>query len=119
MSKSIAEIRFEKARKRLSLALKELEEVTKNKLHDTAMESRMVEGGKESAEQATMIQNLNLEINNLQQNLLNLGHEVEFLNEKNKVLGQRMNKLRKSNLSFVEAIEADLVRIEEVMKQEE
>ena len=69
MSKTPAEFRFEKARQRLSHALENLEDAMKRKLHEEAIESRMI-GAADSAaatvmEQEIIIQNLTLEVNNL------------------------------------------------------
>lgn len=123
MSKSSSEIRFEKSRKRLSEVLKNLEEVVKEKIHETALDSKMIDisdRNNESSrgqiiEQAAVIQNLNSEINKLQKNLSDLGNESEFLSEKNKVLGQRIQELRTQSKSLIDAIEADLLHIEEAI----
>jgi len=127
MSKNAAEIRFENARKRLSTALKELENVMKEKLHESAIEARMIDRDEDGGsshhakliEQSTIIENLNSEINNLQKNLLEVGKQSDFLNEKNKVLGEKLGKFRERGASLVEAIEADIARIAEVIKNEE
>lgn len=123
MSKSASEIRFEKSRKRLSEVLKNLEEVVKEKIHETALDSKMIDisdRNNESSrgqiiEQAAVIQNLNSEINKLQKNLSDLGSESEFLTEKNKLLGERIQELRTQSKSLIDAIEADLLHIEEAI----
>jgi 5-methylcytosine-specific restriction endonuclease McrBC regulatory subunit McrC len=126
MSKTHAEIRFEAARKRLSESLKNLERVVKEKLHQAATESRMLKVGssEEDSEskllqQAGIIQNLNSEINNLQKNLSELGKETEFLNEQNKALGGKITAFRSEKNSLIDAIEADLWRIEEIITNED
>lgn len=124
MSQTHAEIRFEKARKRLSAALKNLEEVVKEKLHEASVNATMMSVSDDDTnsahaklvEQETVIQKLNSEINNLQKNLSDLGKETEFLNEKNKVLGQRIAEFRTQGSSLIEAIEAELLSIEEVLE---
>lgn len=124
MTGAPAEIRFEKARKRLSLLLKNLEEVVKEKLHETAINAKMIDiagntGDGQQAiliEQQAIIQNLNAEINSLQKNLADLGRETEFLHERNKALAQKISYLRNEGKSLFEAIESDLVRVEEIIK---
>lgn len=124
MSKTHSEIRFDKARKKLSDAFKNLEDVMKQKLHEAAIQSTMIGasendvGGRQAqiVEQLATIQSLNLEINNLQKNLINAGNETDFLNEKNKFLAEKFSKLQKESLCFIEAIETDIALIEEVIK---
>lgn len=123
MTKTHAEIRFENARKRLSHALENLEDVMKRKLHEEAIESRMIRAADDSdaeiLEQATTIQNLNLEINNLQKALSDLGRETEFLNTKNKIFAEKLSAIRGEQLGLIEAIETDLAKISEAIKIEE
>lgn len=127
MTKTHAEIRFEKARKKLSESLQNLEDIIKNKLHETAIQSKMIDVSANDiennqamiVEQANTIQNLNHEINNLQQNLLQVGKETEFLNEKNRVFAQRLESFHKYQAQAIEAIEVDLTRIEEIINNEE
>jgi hypothetical protein len=124
MSKTHSEIRFDKARKKLSDAFKNLEDVMKQKLHEAAIQSTMIRasehdvGGRQAqiVEQLATIQSLNLEINNLQKNLINAGNETDFLNEKNKLLADKFAKLQKESLCFIETIETDITLIEEVMQ---
>ncbi len=123
MSKTLSEIRFEKSRKRLSEVLRNLEEVVKEKIHETAIDSKMIDisdasNGSSRAqiiEQAAVIQNLNYEINKLQKNLSELGNEGEFLSEKNKLLGERIQELRTQSKILIDAIEADLLQVEEAI----
>lgn len=127
MTKTHAEIRFEKARKKLSESLQNLEDIIKNKLHETAIQSKMIDVSAHDiennqaiiVEQANTIQNLSHEINNLQENLLQVGKETEFLNEKNRVFAERLESFRKYQAQAVEAIEVDLARIEEIINNEE
>jgi hypothetical protein len=127
MTKNHAEIRFEKARKKLSESLQNLEDIIKNKLHETAIQSKMIDVSAHDiennqamiVEQANTIQNLSHEINNLQENLLQVGKETEFLNEKNRVFAERLESFRKYQAQAVEAIEVDLARIEEIINNEE
>lgn len=127
MTKTHAEIRFEKARKKLSESLQNLEDIIKNKLHETAIQSKMIDVSANDIEnnqamileQANTIQNLSHEINNLQQNLLQVGKETEFLNEKNRVFAERLKIFGKYQAQAIEAIEVDLTRIEEIINNEE
>lgn len=124
MAQTHAEIRFEKARKRLSGALKNLEEVVKEKLHEASINATMIsvsDDGDSAAhaktvEQETIIQKLQSEINNLQNGLSDLGKENEFLNDRSKAMGSKISEFREKTSSLVEAIEADLLHIEEVLE---
>ena len=126
MSKTHSEIRFDAARKKLSDGLKNLEKTVKDKLHQSSIESKMLDVGENSdgsqsrlAEQSSIIQNLNSEINNLQKNLSDLGRETEFLSEQNKILSKKISDSRIEKNILVEAIATDLLRIEEIIKDEE
>lgn len=122
MAKTPAEIRFDKARKRMAHAFENLEDAMKRKLHEEAIESRMIVAGDADAEiieQATTIQNLNLEINNLQKSLSELGRESEFLNTKNKIFAEKLGAIRSEQMALIEAIESDLVKISDAIKSEE
>lgn len=123
MEKTHADIRFEKARKRLTHALENLEDVMKKKLHEEAIESRMIGVSNDAEatiiEQSITIQNLTLEVNSLQQALSELGRETEFLNTKNKIFAEKLAAIRKNQLGFIEAIESDLVKISAAIKIEE
>ncbi len=120
MTKNLANIRFEKARKRLANALENLEDTIKDKLHDEASTSRIVSAKEESeikiAQQEIIIQNLNIEINNLQQNLSDLGRETEFLNTKNKIFAEKLEKLRQERLEIIDEISAELQKIFNAIK---
>jgi len=126
MSKTHAENRFEKSRKRLAQVLKNLEEVVKDKIHETAINAKMIDVSDDIAssanarliEQSSMIQNLNEEINNLQKNLSELGKETESLSEENKNLTAKFNKFQKECKKLVEEIEADIIKIEEVINND-
>ena len=69
-----SEQRFAKSRDRLALALKNLEEIVTNKIHETALNARMLEvaGNDDDAlrsrllEQLAIVQNLNEELNKIQ-----------------------------------------------------
>ena len=123
MAKTHAELRFDNARKRLSHTLENLEDVMKRKLHDEAIESRMIAAADDSdttvVEQGITIQNLNLEINNLQKALSDLGRETEFLNIKNKVFADKLSEIRTQQLDLIAAVESDLVKISDAIKTEE
>jgi CII-binding regulator of phage lambda lysogenization HflD len=120
MIQTHANIRFEKARKRLSSALENLEDVVKNKLHEEASSSRIISAKEESetklAQQEIIIQNLTLEINNLQQSLSDLGRETEFLNTKNQIFAEKLAKLRQERLEIIAEISGDLNKIFSAIK---
>ncbi len=123
MAKTPAEIRFETARKNLSESLKNLEKTVKEKFHQAVIDAKMLDiagdhGDEQALTQSTIIQNLNHEINKLQKNLSDLGKETEFLNEQNKVLSKKITETRTEKNSLVKSIEADLLRIEEIINEE-
>ena len=123
MNKTPAEIRFENSRKKLSQALKNLEEVVKKKLHELA-QSKVLNSsqndeknlGAKIIEQDHIIESLNSEINNLQENLAELGKETEFLSAKNKAISERISENKPQQSGLIQALEADLIRIEEIIK---
>jgi septal ring factor EnvC (AmiA/AmiB activator) len=124
MSKSASEIRFENTRKKLANAFKNLEEIIKEKLHEAATNATMMNLSDQDSEnihskfleQEQLIQQLNKEINNLQKSLSELGKESEFLREKSYIMAAKFNDISVQKKTLLEAIEADLIRIEEVIK---
>jgi len=125
MAKQNFEIRFDHARVRLNATLKELEKTISDKLHETALKSRVsVVTGDDSLlnskvdEQFSTIQNLNSEINKLQENLFELGQSNDSLIEENAILTSNLNKLRTQGSTLAQAIESDLISIEEIISGE-
>lgn len=123
MEKNIAEIRFEKARKKLSGLLRNLEEVIKEKVHEAAFDSGIVNSAsnglqEESAkiiEQNIIIKNLNAEINHLQKNLSDLGIEAENLSKEKKDLLNEFHKIHDKAHHVIAEVEDDLNKIKEVI----
>jgi len=118
--------KFEEARKKLSAALEELEDVIKDKLHQSAFESRMISVGNDLDDakiqllkKESLIQNLNSEINNLQSNLEDLGKENELLNAKNKILDDKISRNKKIQLTLIEEIQKDILQISDITRSEE
>lgn len=107
------EIRFDQARVRLNNSLKELEKVITEKLL-TSNDAELRSTG--AGEQAGIIQNLSDELNKLQNTLAEIGDENEVLAAENKSLLSNLNKFSSQGSTLVEAIESDLVRIEEIIK---
>lgn len=127
MSKNnFSETRLEKSQKKLSEAFNNLEKVIKMKLRETNIQAKMLDVSEEYdsdlkmkiVEQAAIIENLNLEINNLQKELEKAGIEIEFLNERNKIAVDKMNKMRSRSKIIIEEIENDLNKISELTKSE-
>lgn len=127
MTKSNTKNRFEKARKDLSEALNALEDSVKQALHDHAQQSRMIGISDNDAqknqttiiEQSTIIEHLNKEINNLQNNLSDLGNENDFLGKESKAMISKMNNCENKQEKLIALIESDLIRIEELIKDGE
>ncbi len=110
--------RFDEARKRLSKALKMLEDVTKEKIHEASIQKGIMDENL-VVEQNVALQDLQKEINNLQENLESLGDELELANRKNQALTEKINNYRSKGFSFINAIETDLARIDDILKQNE
>lgn len=129
MKKTFAENNFERSRKRLSDAFSLLEKNIKEKIYETSLQSKMMEvsnlDNDESrlkvkiVEQAAIIDNLNSQVNNLQKELENIGLEVEFANEKNKMLINKLTELKSESNKIINEVEADLFKIEELIKEED
>lgn len=107
--------RFDKSRKNLSAALSNLEEAIKEKVH----EASLLSGSDADSEvnQQVAINKLNEEVNRLQNELSELGKEVEFLTEKNKTLWQRIENFDQQKNDLITSIEADLTIIKEVIEK--
>ncbi len=126
MTKTIAETRFEKARKRLSEALKNIEAVIKDKISEVDFQARIVDADDNYetaaeaviAEQKATIKHLNSEINRLQKSMAEVGSEVEFLNEKNHILSKRKDDFVKQKNYLIHLIENDLQEIRKLINGE-
>ena len=121
MTKISAELKFEKSRKRLASALKNLEEVIKFKISETAIQSRAIgfeDSGYQTkfSEQTFAIQSLGKEVNYLQKTLSDLGKELEFTKTQNQIFGEKMKQIRSEATHLADVIELDLTRIEELLK---
>lgn len=118
MTKSYSEVKLEKARKELSNALRDLEETTKRKMIGVG-ENDALNNESTIMEQSVTIKNLSHEINNLQQNLLDLGDEMEFLKETNFTLTEKLSNIKQQQSQAIQAIELDLLDIEKIITNEE
>lgn len=121
MSKQGFEIRFDKARTRMNGLLKELEKTIADKLHETSLQSKILQNSSSdkalnanNIEQLAAIQNLSEEINRLQKSLAEISKDNDALLEENK----NLQKFRTQGSTLIEAIESDLVRIEEIITGE-
>lgn len=128
MTKTVAEIRFDNARKRLGSALKGLEEMVKDRLHEAAeIQSKIlspeevtsVKKQMRMVEQSVTIQNLTNEMSNLENSLSEVSDEAEFLRNQHKDLMKKLDNLYEEKESLVSAIEADLSRIDDIIKDGE
>lgn len=125
MSKtSAAQQRFESARERLAEALKTLECVMISKIHETAIAAKMSSTDNNDPamlakvfEQETTITNLQQEINKIQKAMEEIGKENEFQKEKNSFFADKMFKFKSQGSNLIQAIENDLVRIQEIIKE--
>jgi exonuclease VII small subunit len=127
MTKISAKVRFENARNKLSEALNNLEKTTQKKLREGTVETKVFNLSKNDVEsfeakliqQSQIIENLNLEINQLQKSLSDLGAESEFLHERNKNLAEKLSQNHILQADLIKAVELDLAGIEELIKEED
>lgn len=118
--------RFSNARDRLSLALKNLEEIVIEKIHENAISSKMLDAvdGDESSlrakvfEQSSIIQNLSEELNKTQKLFSESSKENDFLKDKNRFFADKVFKFKTQGSSLIQAIESDLVRVKEIIKNQ-
>jgi len=121
-----AQKRFNEARDRLALALKNLEEVVIAKIHENAFNSKILDTleGDESSlrakvfEQTSIIQNLSEELNKTQKLFSETSKENDFLKDKNRFFADKVFKFKTQGSSLIQAIESDLVRIKEIIKNQ-
>ena len=113
--------KFDISRKKLANTLKNLEEIIKEKIHESAIKTRMLDESSTSSSMRSLEQNLalekqNQEINHLQQNLSNLEKEAEFLREKNKILTQKILHFRNQAGNIIGTVSNEICKIEEILK---
>jgi len=116
--------KFDEAREKLAAALQNLEEVTIAKIHETSKNSLIMQGaeGDESSlrvkifEQSTIISNLSDELNKIQKTTNETSKENDFLKDKNKLFADKVLRFKTQGSSFIEAIESDLSKIKEIIK---
>lgn len=121
-----AQKRFEEARDRLAAALRNLEEITIAKIHESAVSSRMLDAvdADESSlrakvfEQSSIIQNLGEELNKLQKIAGETDKENDFLKDKNRFFADKAFKFKTQGASLVQAIESDVSRIKDIIKNQ-
>lgn len=124
MTKSPAEIRFENSRQALSQALQNLEAKVQQKIHEETLSANILEAkGSTSTnartrilEQDSVIYTLKCEINNLQNNLSQLGDEVENLAEENRNLAAKLQKIHHEGNQVIDGIAQDIQIIEVMLK---
>ena len=121
MSEISAEKKFENSRKKLANTLKKLEEIIKDKIQQSAIENKMLDESSSTKPIANLDQNLaienqNKEITRLTQMLNDLEKETEFLREKNKILTQKILHFRNQASNIVDAVQNDIIKIEDILK---
>lgn len=125
LTKVRGEARFTKVRGDLSVALQNLEDVVKDKLHDSSLNNvipTFTDGDENKiyttiTEQAKIIKNLNGETNHLQKELSELGKETEFLREVNKSLGKRLKDFKNEKNALTTSLDNDLEEIYKIIKR--
>lgn len=121
MSEMSAEKKFENSRKKLANTLKNLEEIIKDKIQQSAVEDKMLNESSSSKpianlDQKLTIENQNKEITRLTQMLNDFEKEAEFLREKNKILTQKILHFRNQASNIVDAVQNDIIKIEDILK---
>ncbi|MFM7620956.1 MAG: hypothetical protein ACKO47_05055 [Alphaproteobacteria bacterium] len=121
MSAISAEKKFENSRKKLASTLKNLEEVIRDKIRQNNLEDKILD--ESSSPKSTNdidknlhIENQNKEIFRMTQMLNDLEKEAEFLREKNKILTQKILHFRNQASNIVDAVQNDIIKIEEILK---
>ena len=119
--KNNSQQKFENSRRQLTKSLKNLEEIIKEKIHESAIETRMLDesstpSSMKSLELNLAIEKQNQEINHLQQTLNNLEKEAEFLREKNKILTQKILHFRNQANNILESANSEILKIEEILQ---
>ena len=124
MSQTIAEARFDKARRRLSEMLQELEEVVKNKIHEASELQVKIVGNDDESSQINVggyvssSGSLAAEINRLQNDLSEVGKETEFQKDRNQILIKKITNFQQEKLRLVENIERSIAEIEKLINPE-
>jgi len=123
----LAQKRFEAAREKLASALKNLEEISIAKIHETSMNSRMMIDGMDDNEaslrakvfeQSAIIQNLSEELNKIQKTHSETDKDNDFLKDKNRFFADKIFKFKTQGSNIIQAIESDLVRVKEIIKNQ-
>ncbi len=119
--------KFEEARDKLAASLKNLEEITIAKIHETSKNSRMMldiaEGDESSLraklfEQSSIILNLSEELNKIQKITGETDKENDFLKDKNRFFADKIFKFKTQGSNLIQAIESDLSRVKEIIKNQ-
>lgn len=121
MSEISAKKKFENSSKKLTNTLKNLEEIIKDKIHQSTIENKMLDEScstkpLENIDQNLIIENQNKENTRLTQMLNDLEKEAEFLREKNKILTQKILHFRNQASNIVDAVQNDIIKIEDILK---
>ncbi len=122
----MSQIRFDAARERLASALKDLEEIVVAKIHETSMNAKMLDVAdadehslqSKVIEQTAIIQNLSGELNKIQKTFAEFGKENDFLKDKNNFFADKIFKFKTQGSTLIQAVEGDLVRIREIIKND-
>jgi len=126
MTKSPAEIKFENSRENLAKALQNLEEIALQKIHEAALNANIINakniGGASDRsriiEQDSVIYTLKCEINNLQNNLSQLGDEIENLAEENRNLVNKLQKIHREGNDVIDGLAKDIQIIEVMLNHD-
>lgn len=120
---SLAQRKFDSARKRLAESLLELERSTKRKISQQVVESKMMANEGDSSletrfsELQIIHKNLEEEVKTLQKNFAEIGKENLFLHEKNKFLADRIKNFQEHGSRIIESVEQNLSQIEEIINK--
>lgn len=125
MSRLTVEARFDKARKRLSSSLKELEETVKIKIHEASEQQIKIVSDSEKNNETDFggryslpSYNLAAQVNQLQKDLLEVGKELEFQCSDNRILLERIENFQQEKMRLVTKIEENLEALEKLVDSE-
>lgn len=120
---SLAQRKFDSARKRLAASLLNLEKSVEQKISQEIAESKKISSidgvdiEAKLAEIKITNQKLEDELKEIQRNFAEVGKENLFLHEKNKFLAERLKTFREYGERIVNSVEQNLAKIEEIIEQ--
>ncbi len=114
--------KFEEASEKLLLTLQNLEKITIEKLDKISFNTNddsVSDLQNKLLQQDEIIKNLSQELNNMQNNMREIGKENDFLKDKNNFFSDKIFKFKSQAPKFIQSIEDDMNRILTIIKNEQ